>query len=192
MIFAIVFVEVILLQSYNYVNVKRVSFYFEFIAVYPLHWVIVNFIVQYAEVYMKGVKFIELLDKSVALHEKHIVSASISNKNLLVWVDFLYCYYMVVKIKEFALYFLRRGWQRWALWIAVIITLICINILGLIDEGADLLGWRGGEITEDLLHIVVVAGMIHHIEDGNKCVLVSVPERTAINEVIAPNIELSK
>lgn len=55
----------------------------------------------------------------------------------------------------------------------------------------DLQGWLRC-IADYLLHVVVVAGVIHHVKDGNQRVFLGVAKGAAVDEVIAPHVYLSE
>lgn len=54
-----------------------------------------------------------------------------------------------------------------------------------------LLGWLR-EMTDDLVYVVVSAGVIHHIKDGDECILFSISERTTIYKMICPLVMVLK
>jgi DNA-binding cell septation regulator SpoVG len=49
---------------------------------------------------------------------------------------------------------------------------------------------RMSNVADYLLDIIVGAGVVHHVKDGNEGVFVCVPERAAVHEMVAPGVKL--
>jgi hypothetical protein len=67
-----------------------------------------------------------------------------------------------------------------------------LALLLLSHDGSDILRSVVRLSSDDKLHIVISAGVIDHIKDGNKRVLLSITEGSAVDEVVAPDVKTPK
>lgn len=96
---------------------------------------------------------------------------------------------MVIQIQELRFYF---SCMKIGLILTVIIALEFLLLWRTAHDSLDLLFCMDWQCSDDLLNVVVSAGMVDHIKDWYNCVLFGIAKRTTIDEVVTPNVETSK